>query len=132
MSFSGKVLLVDDEPHIRKFVGLVVRQAGATALLEAGDGEEALALYQQRRPDLVLLDINMPGMTGLETLRRLKELDPSCVVIMLTSLATRQIVEESLALGAASYIRKDTPREEIGRLFLETVAACLGEGEGAP
>jgi DNA-binding NarL/FixJ family response regulator len=131
MNFTGTILLVDDEPHIRNFIGLVLRQVGAPRIVEAGDGEEALAVYQREHPDLVLLDINMPGLTGVETLQQLKAADPDCLVVMLTSLASRQIVEETLALGAVGYIRKDTPKDEIIRTLSEIIASCLDAGETA-
>ena len=69
--------------------------------------------------------------TYLATLKRLRELDPDCVVIMLTSLANRQTVEEALALGAANYIRKDTPKDEIIRALTETINASFGSEEPA-
>ena len=121
MKFTGSILLVDDEAHIRKFIGLVLRQIQAVTIFEASDGEEALALYAQHRPDMVLLDVNMPKLGGLETLRGLKALNPYCVVVMLTSLATRQIIEESAELGAANYLRKDTPKDEILKSLKETI-----------
>lgn len=123
MKFSGSVLLVDDEAHIRKFIGLVLRQIQAGTITEASNGEEALALYAQHRSDLILLDVNMPKLGGLETLRGLKALNPECVVVMLTSLATRQIIEESAELGAANYLRKDTPKDEILQSLKETIEA---------
>ena len=121
MKFNGSILLVDDEAHIRKFIGLVLRQIQAVTIFEASNGEEALALYAQHRPDMVLLDVNMPKIGGLETLRGLKALNPDCVVVMLTSLATRQIIEESAELGAANYLRKDTPKDEILKSLKETI-----------
>jgi two-component system chemotaxis response regulator CheY len=121
MAFNGKILLVDDEPHIRKFIGLLLKQLGAPTIIEAGNGREALALYQQERPDLVLLDVNMPGLDGLATLRKLRELDPDVVVIMLTSLASRQVVEGAADLGACLYIRKDTPKDEMLKMLRETI-----------
>jgi two-component system chemotaxis response regulator CheY len=121
MKFTGSILLVDDEAHIRKFIGLVLRQIRAVTIFEASNGEEALALYAQHRPDLVLLDVNMPKLGGLETLRGLKALNPDCVVVMLTSLATRQIIEESAEMGAANYLRKDTPKDEILQTLKETI-----------
>ena len=121
MAFNGKILLVDDEPHIRKFVGLLLKQLGSPTIVEAANGQEALALYQQERPDLVLLDVNMPGLDGLATLRKLRELDPEVVVIMLTSLASRQVVEGAADLGACLYIRKDTPKDEMLKMLRETI-----------
>jgi len=86
-------------------------------------------VYKKERPDLVLLDVNMPQMDGLETLRALKALDPDCVVVMLTSLANRQTIDEAAALGAANYIRKDAPPEEIGRALADTIDTCFVQDE---
>lgn len=122
MTFSGKILLVDDEAHIRKFVSLILKQIGQPIIKEAVNGEDALAAYQADKPDLVLLDVNMPRMDGMETLRKLKQIDPDCVVIMLTSLANRESVERALELGAASYIRKDTPKDEIAQALTDVIA----------
>lgn len=119
MSFAGTVLLVDDESHIRKYVGLILRQVAQPTIIEAANGEEALVAYEREKPQLVLLDVNMPHMDGIETLRRLKEIDPACAVIMLTSLANRKTVEEALALGAADYLRKDTSKDEMAKTLAE-------------
>jgi len=125
MNFHGSVLLVDDESHIRKFVGLILRQIGVSKVFEADNGQEALAAYERERPDLVLLDINMPALDGMKTLAKLKEADPACVVIMLTSVATRENVEKALALGAVNYIRKDTPKNEIAKTLAEMIDECF-------
>ena len=125
MNFTGSILLVDDEQHIRKYVGLILRQLGVAKILEAANGEEALATYERERPALVLLDINMPILDGLETLKRLKAFDPECVVVLLTSLTTRLNVEIALSLGAVNYIRKDTPKEEITKALTESFASCF-------
>ena len=126
MKFTGKVLLVDDEPHIRKYVGTILKQLGQPTIVEAADGDEAIAAYEKDRPDLVLLDVNMPFMTGIDTLRKLREIDPEPVIVMLTSLTNRQTIEQSLALGADNYIRKDTPRDEITKALAEIVTDALG------
>lgn len=130
MPFDGKILLADDEAHIRKFIGLLLRQLGSPTIIEASDGKQALALYEQEKPDLVLLDVNMPGLDGLQTLAGLRALDPDCTVVMLTSLATRQTIEQTAELGAVHYLRKDTPKDEILktlREILEPPAADAGE-----
>ncbi len=125
MNFTGMILLVDDEPHIRKYVTLILRQIGPPIIVEAGNGEDAIAAYKRENPDLVLLDVNMPRMDGIEALKKLKEIDPNCVVIMLTSLANRETIEQALELGAANYIRKDTPKDEIAKALNETIDACF-------
>ena len=65
MPFTGKILLVDDEPHVRKYVSIIARGLGSPVIFEAASGEQALELYARESPDLVLLDVNLPGMDGL-------------------------------------------------------------------
>lgn len=125
MNFQGTILLVDDEVHIRKFVSLILKQLGVQKLLEAANGEEALEVYKRESPDLVLLDISMPLLDGLATLKKLKEMDPECIVVMLTSMVNRQSVDDALSAGATNYIRKDTPKEEIAKALSETIQACF-------
>ena len=131
MKFDGKVLLVDDEAHVRKFVGLIVRGLGDPTLLEATNGREAVEIYQRESPDLVLLNVNMPILDGLGTLREIMAMDPEAVIVMLTSLANRQTVEEALERGATNYIRKDTPRDEIKKSLSATIDAVFGSEESA-
>lgn len=128
MNFSGAILLVDDEPHIRKYVSLILRQLGTPIIFEAGNGEEALAVYRRENPDLVLLDVSMPRMDGIETLKALKALDPNCVVIMLTSIVNRETIEQAVEAGAINYIRKDSPRDEITRNLRETIESTFDLG----
>lgn len=125
MTLEGKVLVVDDEAHIRKFVTLLVQALGDIVVLQAANGTEALQVYQREKPQLVLLDVNMPRIDGLQTLRGLKHTDPGCVVVMLTSLVNRQTVEECLELGAMGYLRKDNPPDDIAAQLKKFVAAAL-------
>jgi len=131
MNFPGKVLLVDDETHIRKFVGLVVKKLCSPTLVEASDGLLALALYSREKPDLVLLDVNMPNLDGIQTLERLMQGDPDAKVVMLTSLANRQTIEDCVRLGALGYIRKDTPKDELTAQLLGIMQECL-DGDPVP
>lgn len=125
MVFKGKIMLVDDEPHIRKFISLLLRQLGSPEVVEASNGNEAIAKYKVEQPDLVLLDVNMPVLDGIGTLRALRELDPDAVVIMLTSLSSRNMVQQAAELGASNYIRKDTKSDEILKALRETIDACF-------
>lgn len=132
MSFPRTILLTDDEPHIRKFIALVLKKFGEPRIIEAADGAIAVKLYEQEKPDLVLLDVNMPNLDGIQALEQIRRLDPDALVVMLTSLANRQTVEECLRLGAADYLRKDTPREELSARFEEIIADCFGDAPETP
>ena len=122
MEFNGTVLIVDDEPHIRKYIGLILRKLGNPTILEAANGEEAIAACAQHNPDLVLMDVNMPNMDGLQALERISAANPDILVVMLTSLATRHVVERCLELGAVNFVRKDTPKEAMAKVLSETIA----------
>ena len=127
MSFTGKILIIDDEPHVRKFVGHVARGLGAPVIVEAANGEEGLTKFIAEAPDLTLLDVNMPLMDGVQTLAAIMLKDPDAVVVMLTSIASRQMVEQCLQQGASAYVRKDTPKEAI----LAELAAILADNVAA-
>ncbi len=106
-------LIVDDEPHLRMYLKLLLKQIGFKTFSEAQNGQEGVDLYKSRRPDLVLLDVNMPVKEGMEALEEIMEFDENAVVVMASSVASRQAVERSVELGASYYLRKDTPKEEI-------------------
>jgi CheY-like chemotaxis protein len=115
MKLTGHILIVDDEAHVRLFLSLIVRSLGTVEIHGAPNGLEALAAYRALpcAPSLILLDVNMPGIDGIETLRLLRAAGATCPIVMMTSLATRQRVEEAIVAGADHYIRKDTPRDDI-------------------
>lgn len=103
-----KVLMVDDEPDIRK-IGLVsLRSVGKWTVVSAASGEEALALAPREKPDLILLDVMMPGMTGPDVLARLRQLPETAgtPVIFMTAKVQKSEVEGYRALGAAGVISK--------------------------
>jgi two-component system, chemotaxis family, chemotaxis protein CheY len=122
MNFDGKILVVDDEDHVRKYLGLILRQTFESVVItEAANGDDAIAAYQRDRPSLVLLDVNMPVRDGISTLKEICTINPEAIVLMMTSLANRQTVEEAMQIGATYYIRKDTPRAEISAALKQVV-----------
>ena len=114
MGVPGTVLAVDDDPAVLKMLKLVLEVRGVRMLL-AGSGEEALKALAQK-PDLVLLDVNMPGMDGLMTLKKIKTANPKLPVIMASGFGEEEIVREALELGAYDYVTKPFNLE-----YLETV-----------
>jgi DNA-binding NarL/FixJ family response regulator len=115
-----RVLIADDEPHIRNVIARIVTSLGGQVVAEAGDGEQALALFASTRPDLAILDINMPKLTGDQVLVRMLELNPRVLAIMMTAQDTIGGVRGCLELGARNYILKSNPAEEIYRLMGES------------
>ena len=123
MAKPNSALVADDENHIRSYVRIILNHLGVETVYEAKTGNEAVDSFRENRPDVVFLDINMPGLTGLEALPQILEIDPDANVLMLTGHASRHLVEGSAKAGAIHYIRKDTPQQEIktmlGELFNE-------------
>ena len=115
------ILIVDDEESIRSSLGGVLEDEGYGTLF-AVDGVEALAIAGRESPDLVLLDIWMPRMDGLETLQRLKELDPGLIVIMMSGHGTIETAVRSTKLGAYDFIEKPLSLEKV----IITVNNALG------
>lgn len=114
---ESDVLVVDDSAAIRKILTRVLRQTGMAiqTIHEAGDGEEALALMAQHRIDLVLSDINMPKMDGLQLLASLKASPQwrKVPVVMITTEGGETKVAEAVRLGAAGYVRKPFTADQI-------------------
>ena len=105
---SSKILVVDDEPDFCEALGDFLEAKGCS-VLEAHDGDQALAVYRQERPDVVLLDIRMPGKDGLETLRELRAFDPEARVIMITAVLEEELDKQAGAgvdEGTLDYITK--------------------------
>ena len=123
-----RILLADDEIHLRMLMKKVMTSMNCEIVGEAKNGMEAVELYKKEKPDLLLLDINMPVKTGEEALKEIVEEFPDAFIIMLTSFADMESVENCLNLGASNYIRKDTPLDEIKKIIKETWALVKKKG----
>lgn len=113
------VLIVDDEAHIRTLFKTVMSSMNIAVIGEAQNGEEAVAIFKAQKPDIVLLDINMPVKDGTEALKEIMAEFPEAFVVMMTSVSDMEIVEKCIDLGAAHYIRKDTPLQAIKEMIKE-------------
>jgi CheY-like chemotaxis protein len=101
-----KILIVDDHQPIRELIKAIVRDL-SSELLEAGNGEEGLRVYRERRPDFVVMDLCMPGMGGLEAMRLLMIEFPEAQVIVATQHGEALLREAALKTGACGYVLKE-------------------------
>jgi DNA-binding NarL/FixJ family response regulator len=110
---SERILLVDDHPLTRSALAGLLQQHGFEVAGEAADGEEAIARAADLQPDLVLLDLSMPGLDGLSALPRLREAAPSCEVVVLTASGEEENLLGAIRAGAAGYLLKSEPPARI-------------------
>jgi len=119
---SLRVILADDHTLVRAGLrSLIEQMKDVTVVAEANDGHEVLALVSAHHPDVVLMDITMPGMNGFEAALRLKKDDPQVKIIILSMHASEEYVLQALRAGASGYLLKDAAPLELG-LALQSVA----------
>ncbi|MBK8139043.1 MAG: response regulator [Chloroflexi bacterium] len=111
----GKILIAEDERDIRELVVFTLELLGGHTVLQAADGEEALALAQSEHPDLILLDMRMPRLGGLETCRRLKALPDvrDIPVVILSARGLDDEVQAGLDAGASAYLVKPFDTDQL-------------------
>jgi two-component system chemotaxis response regulator CheY len=119
-ALKPRVMIADDEAHTRVFLKAILNAMNCQVVAEATNGTEAVEVFRRVKPQLLLLDISMPFKTGDEALREIVAEFPNAFVVMLTSVADIETIEKCLESGAANYIRKDTPVDEISSIIKET------------
>jgi DNA-binding NarL/FixJ family response regulator len=116
-----RVLVVDDYAPFRNFVcSMLGRMPGLKIAGEAGDGLEAVEKAKEIQPDLVLMDIGLPSLNGIEAARAIRQLDPQCQIVFLSLESSADVVQEAFDLGALSYIVKQHIGSELASV-VETV-----------
>jgi two-component system, chemotaxis family, chemotaxis protein CheY len=100
------VLIVDDLAFIKIVLRDILEKSGFRVVGEASNGEEAITLYQDKRPDVVLMDITMPGMDGLTALKKIREIDGQARVIICSALGQQRLIVQAIQLGAMDFIVK--------------------------
>jgi DNA-binding NarL/FixJ family response regulator len=108
-----KILVVDDHPIVRAGLRRLLASKPETEIREAASGKEALSVFREQRPTLVILDLNLPGIGGLEVIARLKIADPGARVLVLSMHDDQIHVTRALQAGAAGYVSKNAPPDEI-------------------
>lgn len=123
---SGRLITIDDHPLFRKgLADLIAMEPGLSLIAEAANGEQGTNLVAQHEPDLVLLDLNMKGMDGIETLKRIKQDNPDVRVIMLTVSDHEEDVIAALRAGADGYLLKDMEPEDTLAALRQAAAGKL-------
>jgi len=139
VALQARVLLVDDHALFRTGVANIINQErDLRVIAEAGDGIQAVEEFERGRPDVVLLDLRMPRMEGVEAVQRIRERDPQAKVIVLTTYDTDEDISRALRAGAKAYVLKDISADSLigcirdvlaGKTYLAPAAAAkLAEG----
>ena len=121
-----RVLLVDDYEPFRRFLACTLRERrGLQIVGEASDGIEAVCRAEELKPDLILLDIGLPSLNGIEVARQIRRLAPESKILFVSQESCSDVVHEALSLGAAGYVMKTMARSEL----LAAVEAVLEGGQ---
>ena len=126
-------LIVDDEPHVRVLIKMLLKQLGIETVWEAADGTAALEQAAAHTPNVILLDINLPQIGGLEVLAKLKAAHPKIPVIIVSSQSTMKTVVQTRELGAEAYVLKHAPKSEVLQMLsdaFDNIAAETDAPEG--
>jgi len=118
----AKIMLVDDAAFMRMMVKKALTESGYDNFVEAQDGAEAVKKYEEESPDMVIMDITMPNMDGLQALKKIKEGDASAKVVMCTAMGQESMVVDAIKSGARDFIVKPFNEERI----VQTVNSVLG------
>ncbi|MCR4400333.1 MAG: response regulator [Syntrophomonadaceae bacterium] len=117
-----RVMAVDDSPVIRKLIRKALEPEGFAVVGEAGNGKEAVALFQALRPDVITMDITMPVMDGLEAATAIKQANPAQPIIMLSAMGDAELVADARRRGITHFSTKPFKPQEM----VENVLAVLG------
>ncbi len=113
---SKKILIVDDAMFMRRMVRNSLAAAGYTDMEEAKDGEEAIRIFKEKRPDLVILDITMPGKTGLEVLEEIIREDSQAKVVMCSAVGQELMIQKAVEMGAYNFVVKPFKPEQLSKV----------------
>jgi DNA-binding NarL/FixJ family response regulator len=124
-------LIVDDETHVHVYLRILLKQLGVATVWDAQDGHAALELAAAHKPDVVLLDMNLPQISGLEVLAKLKVANPKVHVIIVSVESKPETLVQARDLGADAYVLKHLPRAKILQMLSEAfdTIAELTDGE---
>ncbi len=110
---SINILIADDLKFMKMVLRDIIEKAGFRVVGEAANGEEAVRLFEEKRPDVVIMDITMPKMDGITALKKIKEIDPNAKVIMCSALGQQRLIVSAIQIGAKDFIVKPFQPERI-------------------
>ncbi len=119
---SKKIMIVDDAAFMRMMIKDTLSKNGYSELIEAQDGQIAFDTYQVEKPDLVIMDITMPNMDGLQALQSIKSFDPNAKIVMCSAMGQEAMVVDAIRFGALDFIVKPFKPDRI----LQTVSKVFG------
>jgi DNA-binding NarL/FixJ family response regulator len=120
------MMIVDDSSIIRRNLGECLRRLGHQVVAEMEDAEEAVEFYKNNEVDLVTMDIQLPGMNGIEAVRRIREHDAEALIVMISSVEQREMVYEAIKLGAKHYVVKPFTDEKVGSVIDSVLVKKFG------
>jgi two-component system NarL family response regulator len=122
-TLRARVLLVDDHALLRTGVANIINHEPALEVVaEAANGMDAIEAFREHRPDVVLMDLRMPGLEGVEAVTRIREIDPQALVVVLTTYDADEDIARALKAGAKAYILKDIDAESLIRCIRDVLA----------
>lgn len=119
---AKRILVVDDAAFMRMMIKDILSKHGYDVVGEAADGKQAIEKYQELKPDLVTMDITMPEMDGISSLKEIKEADPSAVVIMCSAMGQQAMVIDAIQAGAKDFIVKPFQADRV----IEAIQKAIG------
>ena len=112
------IMCVDDHRLVREGLALIInRVKDMQVVASAANGEDAVSLFRQHRPDIVLMDLELPKLNGIEAIRQIRQIDPEARVIVLTVFQGEEDIHRALRVGAATYLLKDTLSDDLVRVI---------------
>ena len=127
-----QALIADDDPALLRLLKDLLALVGVDVVAQAGNGGDAIALYERWRPQVAILDVRMPAPSGLEVLRHIRSRDRDCRIVILTEDDGFETARQSIALGATCYVRKTSSAEAIHRLLADCLAPHASECPAEP
>ncbi|HEY5079429.1 MAG TPA: response regulator [Opitutaceae bacterium] len=124
-------LIIDDEPHVIVLLKGLLKQLGMETIWDASDGAAGLEKTASMKPHVVLLDLNLPRVDGLEVLAQLKEKHPDIPVVVVSAQSTLRTINRARELGAVSYVLKHAPKSEVMQTLSDAFDAIAEKSGGA-